>query len=128
MVMARTNPFNRIRPGAPGYIVRRKDSLNRPYHIHRESGKRVSKEAWQLDRERIAFERAVVQKDLEARREVERQLPQFPPHVGPTGVPIPTGGGGGRGRMREQGAMFDFDEQIDEDVEYVEISGEDDTG
>jgi hypothetical protein len=133
--------YHRSRPGAPGEYVRRRDSLDRTYFIHRESGKRAPRSAWEADRERIAFERAVYRREREERVGAERGRAPFPEGVGPTGVPVgpvrrprdegppvgPTGAPVGPIRVPadwgEEGGAVDVDE-----FQPYPIDGEDDTG
>jgi uncharacterized membrane protein YgcG len=95
--------YSRIRPGAPGTYVRRKDSAGRTYHLDRETGKRVSRDVWQHERATIAFDRAVEHAQREERHAVERFQAPFPEGVGPTGVPTRKRRKKGRGRGEEGG-------------------------
>ena len=100
----------------PARIVRRTDAAGRPYYVRVEDGRRMSKDAYRLERARRAAQRAQIQRIIDRRQEAKRpkrargkflknrpplaplsQAPPldvgrpptapFPPGVGPTGAP-----------------------------------------
>lgn len=132
--------YSRIRPGAPGTTVRRHDRNGRAYFLHRETGKRVSRDVWQHERATLAFERGTVHATQAERRAVERTQAPFPEGVSPEGVPTRkprrrAGGDGGEGGTAPTRTEADmgaaegdwFDDLIDEGFEPFAVEGEDDT-
>jgi hypothetical protein len=98
-----------------GRNVRRYDRNGNPYFVNRETGKRVSRETWQRERDRLARQR-------EREERAERRSPSVPvtppPAAEPPVAPPPFPPG-----VTEYGEPIDY--EYDDDAFAVE--GEDDT-
>jgi len=112
--------------GTPGPSVRKKDKNDHTYFIDRETGKRVSRNRWEFERQQIHKvrdkSRQERKKDLDKIKQPVVQ--HFPEYVDPIGVPK---------RKINKDFTYDSDyfegESFEvEDFEPFAIEGEDETG